>query len=307
MKGSICVLALLLSAGLCMGCGSERVESSGSGVGSSAAQVEEPVSSADSSVPQAVEELDGIRDYSEELQADVDNVVSNSASLREELEGVETLSQKYTELAKTAQTQGEMNVASGWFFTLWDTELNRLWDRFGDSADQQTKEQVLAEQRNWIAMKEEAALLSVGTSEENGSMYPLLRNAFLEEITRNRAYLLADELAKVKGEDFAVPEAPVEHSLFVDNQGTGRIYSFLLVQQDGEGRYQAKVSVYRQGEIEGSYTGNGSATLDFTSDDGAVKGTIQLNGWDGAVFRVTEVSGESPFSVGEETEFPFAF
>ena len=49
-------------------------------------------------------------------------------------------------------------------------------------------------------MKEEATFLSIGSSEENGSMYPLLQNSFLEEITKNRAYILAEKLAEVKGD-----------------------------------------------------------------------------------------------------------
>ena len=65
-------------------------------------------------------------------------------------------------------------------------------------ADQKTKESVLAEQRNWVAMKEEATLLSIGSSEENGSIYPLLQNSFLEEITKNRACVLASKLAGIK-------------------------------------------------------------------------------------------------------------
>ena len=310
MKGNICILALLLSAGLCIGCGSEKAENSGSDAGSGAVQVEEPVrspSGADSSDQQTPVELDDIRDFSEEIQANVDDIVSGSASLQEELEGMETLSQKYAVLAETAQTQGEMNVSSGWLFTLWDVELNRLWGRFSNSADRQTKEKVLADQKNWIAMKEEAMLLSVGTSEENGSMYPLLRNAFLEEITRNRTYLLAGELAKIRGEELTVTKASVEHRLFVENQETERIYSFLFVRQDGEGRYRAKISVYGQGETEGSYADNGNGVLTFTSDDGTVKGTIQINEWDGADFQVTETSDESPFPAGEEIKFPFAF
>lgn len=44
-----------------------------------------------------------------------------------------------------------------------------------------------------------------------------------------------------------------------------------------------------------------------TSDDGSVKGVIQMNGWNGASFTVTEVTGESPFAEGEVFEFPFVF
>lgn len=45
-------------------------------------------------------------------------------------------------------------------------------------ADQKTKESVLAEQRNWVAMKEEATLLSIGSSEENGQHLSSLQNSF---------------------------------------------------------------------------------------------------------------------------------
>lgn len=253
------------------------------------------------------ERLDFTCDYSEDIRADVDYVVSVSASLQEELENIEEIIQKYTPLAQAAQTQGEMNVSSQWFFVIWDTELNSLWSRFSHSADQQTKENILAEQKNWIDMKDEAVLRSIGDSEENGSMYPLLQNSFLEEITRRRAYVLANELAKVKGEPFVLPQVSPKYGLFVDNQGTGSIYSSLLVQQAWEGGDEAIISIYRQGEIEGTFVDNGNGELAFTSYDGNVKGTIQINGWDGASFKVTETSGVFGFFVGEEVEFPFAF
>lgn len=64
----------------------------------------------------------------------------------------------YSEDIKAAQTQVEMNISSKWFFVIWDTELNNLWNRFYNSADQQTKKKILEEQRNRIAMKEEVTL-----------------------------------------------------------------------------------------------------------------------------------------------------
>lgn len=126
--------------------------------------------------------VDFTYDYSEDIKADIDCVVSSSTSLQEELENVETVIQKYDLLAEEAQSQGEMNVSSKWLYVIWDTELNNLWSRFSDSADQQTKENILADQRNWIDMKEEAVYESIGFSEENGSMYPLLVNSFLEDL-----------------------------------------------------------------------------------------------------------------------------
>lgn len=248
-----------------------------------------------------------MHDYSEDIKADVDQVVSGSESLQKELENMEDIIQKYTPMAEAAQTQIEMNISSGWFFAIWDTELNSLWSRFSNLADQQTKERLLEEQRNWISMKEAVTLLSLGPSEENGSMYPLLQNSFLEEITKNRAYILANELARIKGEAFVMPERSAKYGLFVDNRGTGSVYSSLNARQGWEGDDEAIISVYRQGEIQGTFVDNGNGELIFTSEDGNIKGIIKINGWDGASFKVTETSGDSAFFAGEEFEFPFVF
>ena len=138
-------------------------------------------------------------------------------------------------------------------------------------------------------------------------MYPLLQDSYLEEITKNRAYVLARELAKIKGEDFAMPEVSAKYGTFVDNQGTGDIYSSLITRQNWEGKDEAVISIYREGEKEGSFVDNGNGELSFTSEAGSVKGMIKIDGWNGASFKVTETYGESPFSAGEEVEFPLAF
>ena len=304
-------MILTLVVGLCAACGKEEAEDNELAVQNESSQVEEQSSSADEK-NNDVEwddklEIDFTFDYSEDIKADVDNMVSVSVSLQKELENIEKIIQKYNPLAEAAETQEEMNISSRWFFVIWDTELNNLWDRFSNSADQQTKENILAEQRNWIAMKEEVTLQSIGSIEENGSIYPLLQNAFLEKITRNRSYILANALAEINGESFVMPEISAKYGLFVDNQGTGNVYSSLITQQNLEGDDEAIISIYRQGETRGTFIDNGNGELAFASDDGSVKGIIKLNGWDGASFKVIETSGESVFSTGEEVVFPFVF
>lgn len=304
MRKTIYMLTLVLVMGICIGCDKENTEIEN--------PTEEEQSISTSSEKDEFQLSDGLKidftyDYSEDIKADVDNVVLNSTSLQEELTNIDKITQKYTPLAEAAQTQGEMNIAAQWLYTIWDAELNNLWSRFSNSADRQTKENLLADQRNWINMKEEITLLSIGSREENGSMYPLLESSFLEEITEKRAYVLARELAKIKGEDFVMLEVSTKYGTFVDNQGTGDIYSFLITRQNWKDEDEAVISIYRQGETEGSFVDHGNGELFFTSKDGSVKGTIKIDGWDGASFKVTEISGESPFAVGEEFEFPFAF
>lgn len=304
MKKRFYMMSLLLTIGLCSGCSKESTESRFS-------QVEElsiPASEENNDIELNDKlKMDFAYDYSEDIKTDVDHVVSGSASLQKELENIEKIVQKYTPLAEAAQTQGEMNISSRWFFVIWDTELNNLWNRFRNTADQQTKDKILEDQRNWIAMKEEVTLLNLGSSEENGSIYPLLQNTFLEEITKNRVYVLANELAKIKGESFVMPERSAKYGLFVDNQGTGSVYSSLNTRQGWEGDDEAMISIYRQGETKGTFVDNGNGELAFTSDDGSVKGIIKINGWDGASFKVTETLGDSVFSIGEEVQFPFVF
>ena len=53
-------------------------------------------------------------------------------------------------------------VASLWLYVIWDTELKNLWSRFSSLANQDTKEMVLEEQRNWIARAMIDFLLSTG-------------------------------------------------------------------------------------------------------------------------------------------------
>lgn len=214
MKKTIFLLVLVLSMGIYTGCGKENTEIENS-------RMEEQTTPENSENDEIHLEdglkIDFTRDYSENIKEDVDDVVADSTSLQEELTNMEKVTQKYTPLAEAAQTQGEMNVAAQWLYTIWDTELNNLWGRLSSSADRQMKENLLAEQRNWIDLKEEVTLLNIGSREENGSMYPLLQDSYLEEITKNRAYVLARELAKIKEEDFVMPEVSAKYGTFVDN------------------------------------------------------------------------------------------
>ena len=194
MKKRVYLAIFALTFGLCAGCGNKEADSDISGTEDTVFQTEEPLElsgtgnidlseenkdsggkNADSSEENNgsgeedtdiestdTQEIDFTRDYSEDIKKDVDDVVSASASLQEELENIHTLSEQYEAIAQTAQTQGEMNMSSGWFLKIWDTELNNLWSRFSDSADAQTKEKVLAEQRSWNSMKEEVAQESLG-------------------------------------------------------------------------------------------------------------------------------------------------
>ena len=165
MKKTIFLLVLVLIMGICTGCGKENTE-----IENSCMKEQTTSESSEDDEIHLDDELniDFTCDYSESIKEDVDDVVADSTSLQEELTNMEKVTQKYTPLAEAAQTQGEMNVAAQWLYTIWDTELNNLWSRLSSSADRRTKEKLLAEQRNWIDLKEEVTLLNIGSREENG-------------------------------------------------------------------------------------------------------------------------------------------
>lgn len=69
-----------------------------------------------------------------------------------------------------------------------------------------------------------------------------------------------------------MPEMSERYGLLADNQGTGSVYSSLITRQNEVGEDEAIISIYRQGEIKGTFVDNGNGELFFTSDDGNVKG-----------------------------------
>ena len=96
------------------------------------------------------------------------------------------------------------------------------------------------------------------------------------------------------------------YGTYVDNQGTGEVYSSLITRTGMELDNEALISIFRLGGTEGTFKEIGNGEYEFVSYSENVKGIIKMNGWKGASFEVTE-SVDSPFTVGEKFEFDFAF
>lgn len=249
-------------------------------------------------IEEDVIKIDFDYDYEDDIRADIEKVVTNGKSIQEELENVEKIIKKYEPIVNKASSQIEMNRASKWAYVVWDTELESLISRIDDK-------EILDEQENWVSVQEEVKLIALGPKEENGSMYTSLENDFLSEITRTRVYVLGSKLADKNGESFNMPEKSSKYGLFIDNQRTGEVYSSLLIQERWNGGDEAILSIYRVGELEGVITENGDGELEFTSNDGTIKGEITIDRWNSAKLKVIEASGNSIISLGEEIEFGF--
>ncbi|SHJ62341.1 lysozyme inhibitor LprI family protein [Pseudobutyrivibrio xylanivorans] len=243
-----------------------------------------------------------ITDYTEQIKSEVAEAKS-AKSLQEELDTIAELAEKYDELRMNSETQTEMNENSQWGLLVWDTELNSLWSRMSDELDSATKEEILAKQRIWVAMKDNAAN-HLSATYEGGSIWSMIYNDEQANITRRRAYVLANEYAKFKGEKFSMP-ARDNTGYFVDTQGTTDEYSSMTIEQGMEGdSLMFTVSLYRVGELRGY----GEATSDgitFESEDGNVKASIVVS-YDGASFTVDEAT-DAIVNAGESFDFDLSF
>ncbi len=249
-------------------------------------------------------ELDYNSDYEEEIKVAVERAVASATSFDDEFNQMGLIQDHITSRRSQDQTQVEMNMASFYYYEVWDAELNNLWGRFSETVDAATKEKALEHQRTWNALKQDVALEVLGPQDQGGSIYPLLYNTFMEESTKASCYYLAKDLSAASGRGFTIPPKQPAGG-YVDTQGTDSIYSCLSVAEGWESGYDVKVSLYRQGELEGSAE-ESADTLEFTSYDDSVKGVIYY-GWDGATFEVTEVNGDSIVQVGDTYQFPFVF
>ena len=244
-------------------------------------------------------------DYKTEIEAEVEQAIASASSIQDEMDRVKKIADKYSAYAEVAKTQKQMNTAAGWTCTVWDDEITKLWSRISDTAEAKTKERILAEQRKWIAMKDEVRIDTIGTSVDGGSVYPVMECGFIEATTYNRCHILANELAHINGEEYKMPVKPI-YGTYVDNQGINIVYSYLVIREGWETENKVSISLYNQGHLEGDFTEKSDGVLDFVSAKGNIKGIITVNGWDGATFEITE-SDDNMFPAGKVYEFGFTF
>lgn len=194
-------------------------------------------------------------------------------------EGTETRWNRDTEDSEDITLQKELEVIEDW-----DRELVSLLDRIGDCEEEWLTSKITQEQVRW------------------NDIIDYVND--VETLKKNRCYVLASDLAQIEGEDFNMIAEPI---LFVDDQGTDEVYSFMEVDEE---RKYAKITFYRVGEIDSELSENTDGSFDVTSIDGSVKGTLTLyghHGWNGANFIINEVIGSSVFEKGERVTFNLAY
>ena len=91
--------------------------------------------------------------------------------------------------------QMDMNQIANEIYVIWDELLNDMWEELKVTLDEKTKNDLLAEQRDWIADKEEQVKEAAAVF-EGGSMAPFAGDRKAAELTKERVYELAGYFAE---------------------------------------------------------------------------------------------------------------
>ncbi|MCI9436793.1 MAG: DUF1311 domain-containing protein [Lachnospiraceae bacterium] len=113
---------------------------------------------------------------SERIQIEIDAAAAVSADLDAKLQ--------------EAETQGDMNMISAQMYETWDETLNIIWKLLESDLNEAAMEKLRAEEREWIAQKEEL-ITAAGMEYEGGSMQPMAESLKAAELTEERVYELA--------------------------------------------------------------------------------------------------------------------
>lgn len=118
------------------------------------------------------------------------NVIDNFI---EYLDFYEEQEQDYLDELETLVTQMDMTENAYNRFKLWDMVLNKEWDILMNILSTEEKEQLRAEEREWITYKDDA-VKAAGAPAEGGSIQSMLEYDAGAEITKERVYELKEIL-----------------------------------------------------------------------------------------------------------------
>lgn len=138
-------------------------------------------------------------------------------------------------LEDASLNQADMNMLSGEIYQVWDGVLNELWENVKATLDEEKWNNLLEEQRTWIAEKE-AEVKQAGEEVGGGSLAPLVANQRAAKLTRLRVYELASYLGfegtlitfQVEGMEEVVPATVFEglrYTLTIPTEGWEMIAS----------------------------------------------------------------------------------
>lgn len=93
-------------------------------------------------------------------------------------------------LQNGGMSQADMNQAYAQIYAIWDEALNAVWSILKENLDEESMANLTAEERTWIAEKEQA-VQEAAAEYEGGTMQPLAADSTAAEMTKERVYELA--------------------------------------------------------------------------------------------------------------------
>ncbi len=124
-------------------------------------------------------------------------------TIQMELDEVEAEYSKLNNTDTSNMSQFEINELAGKRYTLWDNELNSIWERLAEMLSGDEKDELVKEQKEWITKKERNSDVA-GIENGGGSAAPCLMDDEAASITRVRVYYLAKKLANLLNEPFEI-------------------------------------------------------------------------------------------------------
>ncbi len=244
--------------------------------------------------------------------AKVNEAIKNSKSIADELKSVEAIAHYYTNYHSADLCQQDMNNVSYVESYIWDYEVQNLYNRILEEADESKKDNIKSDQDAWKADFDRCYEV---VKYEEGSWASMMNSELDARFMKSHSYMLAKELADIRGEKVELPKRFFRENSYISDDAVlditagmeGGSISITYAPKNKE-----KVVMLCYEPMINDNTISFKTTCEF--DDGEVintnggdipiVGTITY-GWDGATLTITE-SGDKNLPAGTEVKFPIA-
>ena len=208
--------------------------------------------------------------------------IAQDSGIEGELAAIEAQAAELeTRINEGALSQSELTQAAGELYSLWDAELNSIWERIGALLPKEEMAQLTSEELAWIQEKE-TAVAQAGAEFEGGSMQPFIENSTAARLTRERVYELAVYLGYTGESDGGQTdsatayglEPDTDYMLDFDGDGTQERFSFSTYTQENDGMSRAVLELSMNGQTVWSVTDEAWSyqwrVSHWTAEDGSV-------------------------------------
>ena len=246
------------------------------------------------------------------VKSRLDEAIKNSKSIADELKNVEEIAYYYTNYHNADLSQQDMNNVSCAESYIWDYEVQSLYNRILEEADDSRKDSIKAEQDAW---KADFDRCYEAVKYVEGSWASMMNSELDSRFMKSRSYILARELADERGENIELPKRFFRENSYISDDAVldikeGMEGGSISITYAPKGKEKVDMLCYEP--MINDTTISFKTTCEF--DDGEVINTndgdapivgIITYGWDGATLTITE-SGDKSLPAGTKVKFPNA-